>query len=382
MKIPLALLQLTHEKIRLLVAVCGISFAVILMFMQLGFRTALFDGAVRMHNSFHADMILISPRSNAIVSMQSFSVRRLYQALEVPGVESVSPLYFDFGQWRSLESFDTRGIFIIGFNPHEPVFNLSAIQSKAHRLYQSDWVLFDEASRPEYGPVTEQYKQGKMITTEVGNRRIRVAGLFQMGTSFAVNGTLITSDQNFWRFFPKRRRGLIDLGLIRLKSATNKEIALAQLCAALPGDVKVLTKAAYMEMEKDYWNRSTAIGYIFALGAAMGFVVGTIIVYQILYTDVSNHLAEYATLKAIGYTNFYLIGVVFQEALLLAILGFIPGFAISTFLYEQTRSATLLPIAMETTRTMLILILTVAMCFVSGAIAIRKLQAADPADIF
>jgi putative ABC transport system permease protein len=107
-----------------------------------------------------------------------------------------------------------------------------------------------------------------------------------------------------------------------------------------------------------------------------------VIVYQILYTDVSDHLAEYATLKAMGYTDTYLLGVVFQEAILLAGLGYIPAFALAVLLYDLTANATLLPIAMTFNRAVLVLLLAVSMCFISGAIAVRRLRAADPADIF
>lgn len=382
MKLPVAWLQLVRERVRLLVAVAGIGFAVMLMFMQLGFRTALFDGAVRMHESLNAEIFLISPRSNALVSMATFSERRLRQALAVPGVRSVSPLYLGFGQWRNPENADVRGIFVVGFNPNEPVFKLAGVLGGLRRLQRPDTVLFDLASRFEFGAVARHYREGKPIATEVGHRRVRVVGLFQMGTSFAINGTLVTSDLNFWRFFPERRRGLIDLGLVRLEPGVDPALTLAALRMALPEDVRVLSRDEYLEMEKDYWNSSTPIGYIFALGTAMGFIVGTIIVYQILYTDVSDHLAEYATLKAMGYTNGYLLGVVFQEALILAILGFIPGLGISFVLYDLTREATLLPLFMDRGRTLLIFALTVLMCFLSGAVAVRKLRAADPADIF
>jgi putative ABC transport system permease protein len=126
------------------------------------------------------------------------------------------------------------------------------------------------------------------------------------------------------------------------------------------------------------------------LGVIVGFIVGIVIVYQILHTEVSDQLPEYATLKAMGYTDRYLFSIVLQEALLLAILGFLPGMAASIGLYQIAQSATLLPIVMKTERAIFVLILTVIMCVSSGSnglpsaisIAIRKLQAADPADLF
>ena len=138
----------------------------------------------------------------------------------------------------------------------------------------------------------------------------------------------------------------------------------------------------FAEIEKAYWGNATPIGFIFGFGTIIGFIVGLIIVYQILYSDVSDHLAEYATLKAMGYSDRYLVGVLVQEALLLAVLGFMPGIVLANGLYSLAQSATLLPIAMTANRAVVVLSLTIVMCTGSGALALRKLQSADPADIF
>jgi putative ABC transport system permease protein len=150
----------------------------------------------------------------------------------------------------------------------------------------------------------------------------------------------------------------------------------------LPNDVRVLTKAEFINFEKQYWSENTSIGFIFTMGTAIGFVVGVVIVYQILSGDVAEHTAEYATLKAMGYQDSYLLTVVFQEALILAFLGFLPGSAIAVSLYALTRNATNLPLFMTMSRAITVLILTIMMCLISGGIATRKLRAADPADIF
>lgn len=382
-KIPLAWLQLTRQKTRLLVALSGIAFANVLMFVQLGLRNALFDSGVRFHASLQGDIFLISPQSVALISMEQFSERRLYQAMGFDGVESISPLYVGFAQWKNPETRKTRNIFVIGFNPDEKVFDLPGVQQNADKLKIPDIVLFDAGSRAEYGPVSADFERGKNITTEVRNRRVTVGGLFKLGPSFGADGNLITSDLNFLRLFGNRRtKGLIDVGLIKLKPGANRKQVLENLRKSLAEDVKVISKQEFMEFEKSYWNSSTPIGFIFTLGAALGFIVGTVIVYQILYSDISDHLAEYATLKAMGYTETYLLVVVFQEALILAFLGYVPGFSISLVFYAVTRSATLLPILMSVDRAMLVLGLTVLMCSLSGAIAVRKLQTADPADIF
>ncbi|HEY9736672.1 MAG TPA: FtsX-like permease family protein, partial [Trichocoleus sp.] len=109
---------------------------------------------------------------------------------------------------------------------------------------------------------------------------------------------------------------------------------------------------------------------------------GVVIVYQILYSDVTDHLPEFATLKAMGYSDRYLLTVLLQESLILALIGFVPSLLLATGLYQLVYAATLLPIGMKLDRAITVLVLTVVMCAGSGAIAMRKLYSADPADIF
>ncbi|MEH1777579.1 MAG: ABC transporter permease DevC [Nostoc sp.] len=381
-KIPLSWLQLTREKTRLAVALAGIAFADILMFMQLGFRDALYYSNVRFHNSLQGDIVLINSQSNAILAMRSFSQRRLYKALELPAVQSVHPIYLDFTIWKNPVTGRPRSILIFGMNPETNLVNLPGVQENLDKLKLPDVVLFDRSSRVEYGPIAANYDQGKTVTAEVRRRRVKVEGLFTLGASFGADGNLITSDINFLRIFNNRQKGLIDIGLIRLKPGADANVVAQELRKYLPNEVNVLTKQEFIAFERNYWANSTAIGFIFTLGTVMGFIVGTVIVYQILYTEVADHLAEYATLKAIGYTQNYLLTVILQEALLLAVLGYFPGIVFALFMYNSARSATLLPVFMSFDRAVMVLILTMLMCIISGAIAVRKLSSADPADIF
>lgn len=381
-KIPLSWLQLTRDKTRLAVALAGIAFADILMFMQIGFRDALYYSNVRLHGSLQGDIVLINQQSNALLAMEPFSQRRLYKALELQAVESVHPIYLDYTSWRNPVTGRPRSILIFGFNPESNLFDLPGVQENLDRLKLPDVVLFDRSSREEYGPIAAELDQGNAVTAEVRRRRMRVEGLFTLGASFGADGNLITSDINFLRIFTDRQRGLIDIGLIKLKPGSNPNIVAQQLRNYVPSDINVLTKQEFIEFERNYWASSTAIGFIFTLGTIMGFIVGTVIVYQILYTEVSDHLSEYATLKAIGYTQRYLLIVILQEAFLLACLGYIPGWIVAMFMYSSAREATLLPVLMSFGRATTVLILTIIMCFISGAIAVRKLRSADPADIF
>ncbi len=382
MKTPLAWLQLTHERIRLLIALAGIGFADMLMFVQLGFQNALFDASVVLHKAFDGDIFLFSPQSDALGFTRTFSKRRLYESLAVDGVESASSVYLNFGNWKNPVDRNTRNLLVIGFNPANNILNLPGLAENLDQIKLQDVVLFDEQSRSEFGPIPDLLQQDKPTVTEVSSRRVRVRGLFSLGASFAADGNIITSDINFLRMFPDREPGLIDIGVIKLEPGANLDVVLDQLRQKLPADVEVFSKQEFIQHEINYWQSATAIGFVFTLGTAIGFVVGTVIVYQILYTDVSDHLAEYATLKAMGYRDSYFVIVVFQEAIILALLGFIPGFIIAQGLYFLAAGATNLPILMTFNRAIFILILSIIMCCVSGSIAVKKLSAADPADIF
>ncbi|CCH92024.1 DevC protein [Microcystis aeruginosa PCC 9432] len=386
-KLATAWLQLKHQKVRLLVALSGVIFSVVIIFMQLGIRDALFDSAVRFHQSLQGDIFLISPRSTALIAMKSFPERRLLQSLAFDEVDYVSPIYLDFAQWKNPNTRNYwRNIFVLGINLRHPVLNLPGITENIEKLKMPNTVLFDQGSRSEFGTIAQDFRRDGSVSTELGNpngnRKVNVVGLFQLGTSFGSDGNLVTSHINFLRIFDNRKKGFIDVGLIKLKPNQDTQRTLEKLRKYLPKDVQVLSKSEFVNFEKKYWQTSTAIGFIFNLGVALGIIVGVVVVYQILYTNVSEHLSEYATLKAMGYRHRYLLSMVLQQAFLIAVLGYIPGFLIANIQYEFTKNATLLPVNMSLDRAVFVFILTLVMAFVSGATAVKKLQDADPADIF
>lgn len=381
-KTPLAWLQVTREKTRLIVALAGIAFADLLMFIQMGFEGALYDAAVTPHRSLQADLVLINPQSQTLIAFKTFPRERLYQALSYDGVKSVNSVYMAAGLWRNPETRIDRAILVWGIDPASPAFKSAAVTQNLDHLKLLDQVLFDQAGRPEYGAIAAQFKKTGSVETEVNSKVVNVKGLFTNGSSFAADGNVITSDSTFMRLFKERQPDQIDIGLIALKPGVDVEKVRSQLAAGLPNDIKVLTLEGFAEIEKTYWASGSSIGFIFGLGVGVGFIVGIVIVYQILYSDVSDHLPEYATLKAMGYSDRYLLGVLTQEALFLAVLGYIPGFILSFGLYQIAYAATLLPIAMTLERAGSVLVLTIIMCSVSGAIAMRKLHSADPADVF
>ncbi|MFT7288277.1 MAG: putative ABC transport system permease protein [Halieaceae bacterium] len=382
-RVPYAWLQLSHEKLRLLAAVGGISFAVVLVFMQLGLREALFDSAVRLHQRMDYKLIMLSPRTTFLAQARSFPRNRLFQVAGVDGVASVSPLYMHLAALYYENSPNThRKALAIGIDPSDDNITIAGVNNFMQRLREPDTLIMDRYARKEFRPIIADHSAGKPVELQLNERHVELIGLYGLGTSFGVDASIITSDLNFRRIFPNRPAGNIDLGLIRIEPGQDIEALRAEISAFLPGDVIVLTQAEYVQREVDYWNGATPIGYIFTLGAVIGVLVGVIIVYQILYSDVTTHLPEYATLKAIGYTNGYLTRLVLQEAAILSVLGFLPALGLAMLLYSQAAAATQLPLIMTPERAITVFVLTLFMCALSGLIAVRKLKTIDPAEVF
>ncbi len=375
-------MQLRYQKLRTAVAIMGIAFSAILILMQLGFRASMLESAVRYQQHLNYDVALVSTETPYLVRPASFSSRRLYQALGVDGVESVAPLYMSMSVWKNPYDHTMRNVFTLGVDPDDDTLHAPGVRESIDRVRQRDVILFDARSRPEHGPVADRLRAGEEVVTEVNDRRVTVGGLFEMGTSFGIDGSILTSEDNFLRLFPSRQRTQIDLGLIRIRPGEDAERVRDAVRALLPRDVLVLTKPDYVAREAAYWNGAQPIGYIFGFGAIMGFVVGAIIVYQILFADVSDHLAEYATLRAMGYSNGFVSGIVVQQAVILAVLGYLPGWAICLWLYRAAGAATQLPIYMTLERGLAVLGLTIAMCAIAGLIALRKVRSLDPAEVF
>jgi putative ABC transport system permease protein len=380
--ISLAWLQLTQEKRRFFAALAGISFAVVLMLVQLGFQDALLSSVGMLHANLIGDLVIINPQYQNIIQSKNFTERRLYQALASDAVESVYPVYVSGGPFKNPFDRKERNIFMIAFSPTTAVLNRPGVAENLEKIRNPGMILFDSIRRPEFGPVAEAFKEKGTVITEINGKRVEIVGLFQLGTSFGADGNLVMSDETFLRLFPNRKRGIIDVGLIKLKPGADRERAKTEIAGLLPHDVRLLTHDEFVALERTYWTTNTPIGFIFQLGVLVGVFVGCIIVYQILYSDVTDHLPEYATLKAMGYPDRFLFRLVLKEAIYLSVLGFFPGVVIAQFVYIISRNATLLPLQMTFARGLVVYILTVFMCGMSGILAARRLKAADPAEIF
>lgn len=380
--VRLAWRQLRAERARLFSAIAGVMFACVLVFMQLGFRSALFDSATALPQAMDGELFLIHPLTTALFRPEPFPRVRAYQTLANPSVSVAVPIYMTQQIWRNPVNGTHRAIQLIGFDTEAGAISFPGLRELIPALKRPDTIAFDWKSRPEFGPVAALFAEKGPFHVQIGNRDVEIVGTVSLGASFGADGNAVTSEINFRRLAKDRQPSNIDLVALRLRPGADPLTVQRELTGLLPGDVKVLTHAELVGWERNYWETATPIGFIFAFGSLMGLIVGMVIVYQILFADIASHLAEYATLKAMGFSAGYLRLVVLGAAAILAGLGFVPGILASAGLYDVVAKATLLPLRMQADRGLLVAALIFAMCASAGLLAMRKLRDADPADMF
>ncbi|WP_269537952.1 ABC transporter permease DevC [Cerasicoccus fimbriatus] len=379
--IPLAWLNLIKEKKRFFAAVAGIIFAVTMMLYQMGLKTAMFTQVVFPHLMLNCDVVMTSPQYEYFGISRGFTEKRLNQAFALPEVEDVAPLFLVNLPIKNPNTQVNRDIFIIGFDPADKPFDDPAIEEQQGMLKIPGNALFDERSHAKFGPIVEMLEEGS-VTTETNGRATEIVGSFEMGTTFAADGNLLVSKQTFFEIFPGQNPNLPAVGLIQLKDGADSQLVAKRLREMVPTDVKVMTREEFIQNEKEYWGERTPIGFVISASMTVAIIVGAVIVYQILYTDVTDHLEEYATLKSIGFKDSYFISLILQESVILSVLGFIPGAAFTAGLYYVTRNVAYMPTYFQWDNAGIVLGLTIFMCMLAGALATRKLRHANPADIF
>ncbi len=392
-KTPLAWKNLTHDVRRLVVAICGIAFAVLLMFTQVGFQNALFDSQVKLIDDLEGEIFIVSKAKYTLAAEKRFPMARLNQARSCPGVEGVYPIYTELTMSvvRKIENgMGNLGypLRTIGFYLDDPVFHSEEINRQLPRLRAKQTALVDRNSKQTKFPfpldddaaLTQEY-------LELAGKKLTLVGTFDLGTDFAHDGNLIMSAENFAHYYPHRVRfgdplSVVDVGIVQLLPEADVDEVRDFMVQTLDKDVYVMTREKFRTEEIRFWDESTPIGTIFLAGKLIGFIVGMVICYQVIYSDIADHMAEFATLKAMGYTTRYFILLILTEAVLLALVGFVPGTAVSTGLYSWLSGRTGLLIVMSWHGVLYVLAATVAMCVASGMLAVRKLLAADPANLF
>jgi putative ABC transport system permease protein len=379
---PVAWLQVSHNPVKMVIGVAGVSFSNILMFFQLGLLDSIYNSQCEPIRRMRGELMMVSSGYSNLGSLQLFDRSRLYQALGVEGVAGVSPLHIARGTWITPGTREMFDVFVYGVNLSRPSLNFPELEDNPSRLQPLRNALFDRNSKSQYGPIAKDLKSRPFVSVEVNQKQLRIIDTFSLGATFAADANMIVSDSTYFLLFSDKNPSQIEVGLIQLRPGTDPLAVQRAIQPLMPKDVKVVTRDQLAAMEMSYWKRNSAVGFIFTLGVVVGFVVGSIIVYQILFTDVMNSLPQYATLKAMGYTDGYVISIVIQQSAILAVVGFIPGFLASAALYALLANITKLAVIMTVSRAVQVLLLTFVMCVGSGSLATRKLVQLDPADVY
>lgn len=376
MKALVAWRILVHEKGRSALAMAGILFAILLIFLQLGFYSSVPKGGLLFYEAMRFDLMLTSSSYVFEAQSGSFPRRRLYQALAVTEVARASAMYQGIGRWLNDEDQLARDVFVIGFNPAEGLFNVPQVDQQSDLLRQPDTILVDKATRPSFGPL----EKGRRI--ELEQRSVQIGGVYTLGTGFLALGIALTSDVNFVRIFPNRSLNQVNLGLLILKPGADPDQTAIELRRILPADTQVFTRNELYQHETGHWVTRTSTGLIFGFGALVAMVVGLVILNQTLSTQITRQLPQYATLKAMGYTDTQLGGIVMTLATIMATVSYVPALALSVVIYDLVTRATLLPIEMTVGRMLTVLAIAWSMSALSALFALRILRRADPVELF
>lgn len=381
-RLPIGWLQLIHNKPRLAAAVAGIAFANILVFVQLGIMFALNTTILLPYSLFEADIIISAADANTLTDGGNVPRQRGFEALAIPGVESALPLFVGTVDWTQ-DDGNARSLQVLAIDPSQGRYVIPEIRNNIANLLLIDTVLIDRNTRGTDTGRLALIAPDNPLRFETRGRTLTASGTISIGGGFTADGYLIASDQTFLRLFSARIAGAPNHILLKTVAGSDIAAIVAELRLLLPEDsVKIRTLAEAARADQIYQTTERPTGLIFGFGVVMGIIVGLVIVYQLLSTDVADHLKEYATFKAMGYGQSFFLGIIFEEALILAVFGFIPGFVIASILYQFLNQATGLPVMMDAARPIAVFLGTIASCSLSGAIATRRLASADPAELF
>jgi putative ABC transport system permease protein len=367
---------LTHDKGRTALAVAGVFMAILLVFVQLGFFIAVPQGGMLLYDRARVDLLIASTGYEYQVQPGEFPLSQLDKARTAPDVALAAPLYFGSAKWRSGADGKAPDVFVIGLDPQDRIFTSEDINRQLAVLDRADTALVDTMTRSMFGPLTT----GRVV--DINGDKVKIGGDYVLGTGFMGLGVILVSAQNFVRLFPYRKLGQVNLGLIQLKQGVDPDHAAASLRQLLGSDIQIFTRPKLEAHETAYWTTRTSVGLLFGSGLIVSFIVGVMVVYQILATQVSRQLPQFATLKAVGYGDRFLNGTVITMALLIVLAGFFPALVAALGIYAVIREETLLPVEMSGPRIAIVFAATLAMAAASAVLSMSSLRRADPADLF
>lgn len=379
-RVPLPWRNVTANPRKFALSVIGVTFAVVLMFAEMGFLTGVINAQARVLEKLGGDLALVNRAKASMFVVDPFPRARLAQVAGHPAVARTMPIHVAMGlRWKDPDSGRERPLRLLAFDPDQPAFRDPEVAARRAELTSPGAILLDRGMASYFGA----REVGRL--TELQGQAVRVAGTFDMGVDLPARGTAIVSDRTLLRLLGAGAEPSLDeveIGLVDLVPDADPAVVLRELRAALPDDVLLMTRDQLLDRERLYFLTQTPIGVMFALGLVMGAIVAGFICYQILYADVLANLGQYATLKAMGYTTPFIVRVVVLQALYLATLGFVAGTAVATGLYRFLAASTSFPMEVTPARAGVVFGLSLAACGVAAILAAKRPIAADPADAF
>ena len=382
---PIGWLQLSHNRTRMLAAIFGVAFANVLVFVQLGIIGA-FNTSIKMtYKPFIADIIISSSNANTFSDGSSISRRYMYQSLSNPDIEAAAAVYVGLLSWN-MPNGKAASMQVYGIPPESMAFIESSLRESMASITLQNTLLIDSKTRGlDKQTLSTLLDSNKSI--EMNNIALTLAGTVVIGSGFGADGTLFVSDQTFLRLFPKQQGGTPSHILLKTSSTYDGVDKVTSIVSNLReslgnDDIQVHSIEERINDDVTYQMTKRPVGVIFGFGVFIGVLVGVVIVYQVLSTDVADHLKEYATFKSMGYENHFFYSVITEQAVLLGCIGFIPGSLLAIVIYTLMTMATGLPVSMEWSRMFIVLFGTIIACMISGFIATRRLKSADPAELF
>jgi putative ABC transport system permease protein len=380
-RLPIGWLQLTHSRPRFAAALAGVAFANVLVFVQLGIMNSMATATMKPYGFFQADIMISASDANSMTEGGNVARQWLFQALADPDIIAGTGLFVGNVNWARPEK--TLGLTTYGIDPAQPGFLSPDMAAKATTLQLQNAGILDRFSRGLPRDEAAAIRPQTPLSFEVTGTTLTLYDTFAGGGGFGGDGFMMVSDQTFLTLFPARTSAAPDHILLKLAPGADANRVAARLRNLISDkSLRIRSYAQAAAEDLSYQQTKRPTGIIFGFGVIIGVLVGIVIVYQVLSTDVADHLSEYATFKAMGYPQRFFIGIVLEEALILALLGFIPGFAVASALLAGMAKATNLPLEMTSAMAVMVFLGTLAACAISGAIATRRLASADPADLF
>ncbi len=380
-RLPIGWLQLTHSRTRFAAALAGVAFANVLVFVQLGIMNSMAIATLKPYSFFQADIMISASDANSMTEGGNVARQWLFQALVDPDVIGGASLFVGNINWA--RPTNSLSLTTYGIDPTLPGFLNPIIARNNSTLQLRNAGVVDRLSRGLPLEEAAAIRPQTPASFEVSGTTLTLYDTFQGGGGFGGDGFLMVSDQTFISLFPARSSAAPDHILLQVTPGADPDVVAARLRDLISDQslrIRSYEQAASEDLSYQQTKRPT--GIIFGFGVIIGILVGIVIVYQVLSTDVADHLSEYATFKAMGYPQQFFLGVVLEEALILAVLGFIPGFIVAYGLLAGMKIATNLPLEMTANMAVMVFIGTLVACTISGAIATRRLASADPADLF